>query len=162
MNYIALVCILAALSPAKGRVLSEKGPSSLGGVEKLVYNGTFHSINAILYKHTWAEFPDFGKECTAYLNVGGLSISSPYMQGDMQLQITGAPTLQQRDTLKGVLCDLMRTGEKKSLFAMEAAMLAAAFIYRDDINGNIELTGTAVVSFISVGGGTIHFYGCSC
>ena len=161
MNYIALVCILAALSPAKGRVLSEKGPSSLGGVEKLVYNGTFHSINAILYKHTWAEFPDFGKECTAYLNVGGLSISSPYMQGDMQLQITGAPTLQQRDALKGALCDLMRTGEYKSLFAGEAAMLADAFIYRNDKTGNVELTGPAI-SFLSVGGGTIHFWGCSC
>ena len=160
MIYIALVCILMALSSAKGRVLSEKSPSSLEGVESLVYKGTFHTINAVVYKHTWADFPDFGKECTAYLNVGGLNIESPYMQGEMQLRIGGASTLQQRDTLKGVLCDLMRTSEKKSLYTLETLDMSASVIYDDD-NGKIVLTGSAI-SFISAGGGTIHFYGCSC
>ena len=159
MRYIALVCILVALSPVKGRVLSEKTSPV---VEKLVYNGTFHTINAIVYKHTWVDFPDFGKECTAYINAGGVNIESPYMQGEMQLRITGAPTLQQRDTLKGVLCDLMRTGEYKSLTAIEALDRAESVFYRaDNDNGSISLNGPAV-SLISVSGGTIHFYGCSC
>ena len=156
MNYIALVCILAALSPAKGRVLTEKN----SGVEKLSYNGTFHTINAIFYKHTWIDFPDFGKECTAYLNVGGVLIESPYMKGKIELRI-GAPTLQQRDTLKGVLCDLMRTGGYKSLFVFESIYETVAVIYDYDDNGKISLRGSAA-SISSAGGGTIHFYGCSC
>ena len=158
MSYIALVCILVALSPVKGRVLSEQDPSS---PYEVYYNGTFHTINAIVYKHTWADFPDFGKECTAYINVGGVNIESPYMQGKIQLSINGAPTLQQRDTLKGVLCDLMRTGEKKSLFVLESMYETVAVIYDYDANGKISLRGSAA-SFMSAGGGTIHFYGCSC
>ena len=155
MRYIALACILLALSPAKGRVLSEKNPV----VEKLSYNGTFHSINAFFYKHTWIEFPDFGRKCTAYINVGGLNIESPYMQGEMQLQIDGAPTLQQRDILKSFLCHLMRPGENKSIMAADTLYESLAVIHAD--NGVIELRGSAA-SIISVGGGTIHFYKCSC
>ena len=154
------MCILVALSPAKGRVLSEKGPSSPEVVERLVYNGTFHTVNAVVYKHTWADFPDFGKECTAYINVGGVNIESPYMQGKIQLSINGAPTLQQRDIMKGVLCGLMRTGEYKSLAAAGLLEKNLAVIYGDN-NGEISLAGPAV-SLVSVGGGSIHFYGCSC
>jgi len=104
MKSIAFIIIcFAVLSPAKGRDIRDIYPGNW--VETFVSNGTYHTINAFVYKHTWADFPDFGKDCTAYINAGGLLIESPYFEGDIKITIKAVPesTPQERDVLKGGL-----------------------------------------------------------
>ena len=159
----AIFVILAALSPAKGRMLSEKAespPIDPDNYNVISYNGTYDTKNFLLYKQTRAYFPDFGKNCTAYINIGGILIESPYMEGEIQLRIIFLQTSQHRDALKSVLCDFMRTGEYTSIAAGNILWKSAYRFYTDD-NGMLMLDGSAA-SFGSMGGGTIHFWGCSC
>ena len=86
MKYTAftILVFLAALSPAEGRVLSEKASPREKHAD-LIYYGTYHSISALVYKHTWAEFPDFGEECTAYIHVGGVILDFLYWEGNIYM-----------------------------------------------------------------------------
>jgi hypothetical protein len=141
----------------------ERGVFEKSGIEILFSKGTFHVINALFYKHTWIDFPDFGKECTAYINSGGVLLESPYFEGEIRLSIFARlySTPQERDDLKGVLCRLMRTGEYRLLRGGGALIFFGYRIHRDYNGGEILLGGTGA-SIISVNVGTIHFDGCSC
>ena len=134
------------------------------GMEKILSsNGTFHTINVVfVYQHVWIDFPDFGKQCTAYINAGGVLVESPYFEGEIQLVVHASrgSTPQQKDDLKGVLCRLMRTGEYKNLVGLGFITVGGYGIYVDDI-GEIVLRGIGATIF-SMAGGTIRFSGCSC
>ena len=159
MKYTAftILVFLAALSPAEGRVLSEKTSPRERFLSRkdLIYYGTYHSISALVYKHTWAEFPDFGEECTAYIHVGGAILNLLYSEGTIYMETSRAS--------KSALCDIMRTGEYKPLIAAEA--FALDYYTFGDIFGdvsNLITIGGISTSLLGVSGGTIHFYGCSC
>ena len=159
--------LLATLLPTEGRVLlydEDEDDEPVYPPDRIFqtfsHHGRFKAVNLFVYKHTWATFSDFGSECKAYVNVGGLLLDSPYLQGDVNLQMSYSSADQWND-VGNVLCGLMRSGENKALFSLGAMSSSGIYFYTGDGNQSLFLEGDGI-SLVSFGGGTIHFSGCSC